>query len=50
MLEGAVRELSGDAGAGRILRDHPEVVEWPVRSQAILQDIDTQDALRRLEA
>jgi molybdenum cofactor cytidylyltransferase len=50
MLEGAVRELSGDAGAGRILRDHPEVVEWPVRSQAILQDIDTQDALRRLQA
>jgi molybdenum cofactor cytidylyltransferase len=50
MLEDAVRGLSGDAGAGRILRDHPEVVEWPVKSQAILQDVDTQDALRRLQA
>jgi hypothetical protein len=26
------------------------VVEWPVESQAILQDIDTHDALRRLQA
>jgi molybdenum cofactor cytidylyltransferase len=50
MLEAAVRELSGDAGAGRILRNHPGVVEWPVESQAILQDIDTHDALRRLQA
>lgn len=46
-LEEAVNELSGDAGAGRILRDHPGVVEWPVESRAILQDIDTPDALHR---
>jgi molybdenum cofactor cytidylyltransferase len=50
VLEGAVRELSGDTGAGRILRDHPGVVEWPVEDQAILQDIDTLDELRRLQA
>jgi hypothetical protein len=26
------------------------VVEWPVDSQSILQDIDTRDALRRLRS
>jgi molybdenum cofactor cytidylyltransferase len=49
-LEASINNLAGDAGAGRILRDHPGVVEWPVDSQSILQDIDTRDALRRLRS
>jgi molybdenum cofactor cytidylyltransferase len=49
-LEDSVKELSGDAGASRILRDHPGVVGWPAGSQAILQDVDTPDALRGLES
>jgi len=48
-LEDPIRELSGDAGAGRILRDHPGVVEWPLKSPSILQDIDTPNELRSLQ-
>jgi molybdenum cofactor cytidylyltransferase len=50
VLEDPIRKLSGDAGAGRILRDCPGVVEWPVKSQAILQDVDTLNELRGLQA
>ena len=50
ILKGPVSELSGDAGAGRILRVHPGVVEWPIKGQTILQDVDTPEALRRLQA
>lgn len=48
-LDDVIGTLSGDTGAGRILRNHPGVVEWPVESQAILQDIDTPDGLGHLE-
>lgn len=44
-LEPSLMSLSGDAGAGAILRRHPGVVEWPIRNRAVLQDIDTPEAL-----
>ena len=43
-----VARLTGDAGAGAILRDRPDVVEWPVATAAILQDVDTPQALAEL--
>ncbi|HEY8383037.1 MAG TPA: nucleotidyltransferase family protein [Microvirga sp.] len=40
--------LTGDAGAGPLLRGRTDVVEWPVGDPSILTDIDTPDALAAL--
>ena len=41
----AIEALEGDAGAGPILRRRADVTEVPVEDPAILQDVDTADAL-----
>jgi molybdenum cofactor cytidylyltransferase len=40
--------LTGDAGAGPLLRARTDVREWPVDDPAILQDVDTPAALADL--
>jgi molybdenum cofactor cytidylyltransferase len=40
-----IRGLSGDAGAGALLRARRDVVELPVLTPAVLADIDTPHAL-----
>jgi molybdenum cofactor cytidylyltransferase len=47
-LEGLIKGLSGDVGAGPILRGREDVVEWPVADTAILQDVDTTEEFRKL--
>jgi molybdenum cofactor cytidylyltransferase len=44
-LEASIMSLSGDAGAGAILRRHSGAVEWPTQDRAVLQDVDTPEAL-----
>jgi molybdenum cofactor cytidylyltransferase len=44
-LEGLIEGLSGDTGAGPILRGRPDLMECPVDDPAILQDVDTSDDL-----
>lgn len=48
-LQDVINELSGDVGAGPLLRGRPGVVEWPIEDPAILQDVDTQDEMIRFE-
>jgi molybdenum cofactor cytidylyltransferase len=40
-LAGEIEQLSGDSGAGPILRGRSDVLEYPVDDSAILQDVDT---------
>ncbi|WP_262027856.1 NTP transferase domain-containing protein [Microvirga sp. Mcv34] len=40
-LADQIERLSGDSGAGPILRGRSDVVEYPVDDPAILQDVDT---------
>ncbi|MBA1156272.1 nucleotidyltransferase family protein [Microvirga mediterraneensis] len=40
-LAGEIERLSGDSGAGPILRGRSDVAEYPVDDPAILQDVDT---------
>lgn len=47
-LEGELKEITGDAGAGQILRNRLDVVEYPVDDSAILQDVDTVEELEQL--
>jgi molybdenum cofactor cytidylyltransferase len=47
-LEGLIKGLSGDAGAGQILRGRADVMECPVDDPAILQDVDTGYDLDRI--
>lgn len=47
-LAGEIRDLKGDAGAGRMLRGRADVIEVPVEDPAILLDIDTREALADL--
>lgn len=49
-LEDAIPTLQGDAGAGRILRHHPGVIEWPLDNAAIVRDIDNADDLKALKS
>jgi len=42
-LQAMIEGLSGDAGAGPILRGRPDVLEWPTNDPAVLQDIDTKE-------
>ncbi|MEZ0170671.1 NTP transferase domain-containing protein [Microvirga sp. TS319] len=42
-LQAAIEGLSGDVGAGLILRGRRDVLEWPTQDPAVMQDIDTQE-------
>jgi molybdenum cofactor cytidylyltransferase len=42
-LQVGIEGLSGDVGAGSILRGRSDVLEWPTEDPAIIQDIDTSD-------
>ena len=48
-LQPAIEGLSGDVGAGPLLRGRADVVEWPTADTGIVQDIDTPDELGRLQ-
>lgn len=41
-LQTTITGLSGDVGAGSILRGRSDVLEWPTEDLAIIQDIDTR--------
>lgn len=43
-----IEALTGDAGAGPLLRGRTDVVEFAVNDPAVAQDVDTPDALRTL--
>jgi molybdenum cofactor cytidylyltransferase len=47
-LQAAIESLSGDAGAGPILRGRSDVVEWPTTDKAVVQDIDTKEGFGKL--
>jgi molybdenum cofactor cytidylyltransferase len=47
-LDGQIAELTGDTGAGPILRNRSDVVEYPVDEPSIFQDIDTAEGFRKL--
>ncbi|MXQ13166.1 nucleotidyltransferase family protein [Microvirga makkahensis] len=47
-LQGEIESLSGDAGAGPVLRGRPDVLEWPTTDPAVAQDIDTREELAGL--
>jgi molybdenum cofactor cytidylyltransferase len=42
-LQAAIKGLSGDVGAGSVLRGRSDVLEWPTEDPAIIQDIDTRE-------
>ncbi len=48
LLFAEIGALEGDAGAGPILRRRSDLIELPVDDPAVLQDVDTADALRAL--
>jgi molybdenum cofactor cytidylyltransferase len=41
-LQAMIGGLSGDVGAGPLLRGRPDVLEWPTDDPAVVQDIDTK--------
>ena len=45
VLASDIASLAGDSGAGPLLRDRSDVIEWPVADPAVHQDVDTQQAL-----
>jgi molybdenum cofactor cytidylyltransferase len=49
-LEDLIAGLSGDVGAGPILRGRPDVLVWPVADPAILQDVDTPDEVGKIQS
>jgi molybdenum cofactor cytidylyltransferase len=48
-LRPAIEGLSGDVGAGPVLRGMPGVLEWPTTNGAVVQDIDTKEEFARLQ-
>jgi molybdenum cofactor cytidylyltransferase len=42
-LQTAIKGLSGDVGAGSLLRGRSDVLEWPTEDTAIIHDIDTRE-------
>jgi molybdenum cofactor cytidylyltransferase len=48
-LQAEIEGLSGDVGAGPVLRERPDVMEWPTADTAVIQDIDTQDELGKFQ-
>ena len=49
-LASEIAALSGDTGAGPLLRDRPDVVEWPAPAGTVALDIDTPAALAAAQA
>ncbi|MBF9197615.1 nucleotidyltransferase family protein [Microvirga terrestris] len=47
-LQAVIEGLSGDVGAGSVLRGRPDVVEWPTADNAVVQDIDTKEDFSKL--
>jgi molybdenum cofactor cytidylyltransferase len=47
-LAPAVAALTGDAGAGPLLRARTDVLQWPADDPAVLEDVDTPAALAGL--
>ena len=48
VLASEISRLTGDTGAGALLRGRADVLEVPVETEAVAVDIDTADALARL--
>lgn len=46
-IQADIDGLSGDAGAGLLLRGRSDVLEWPTGDPAVAEDIDTRDELAR---
>lgn len=47
-LQAEIQGLSGDVGAGPVLRGRPDVVEWSTADNAVIHDIDTREEFGRL--
>jgi molybdenum cofactor cytidylyltransferase len=47
-LQPEIETLSGDVGAGPVLRGRPDVVEWPTADEAVVRDIDTREEFSKL--
>jgi molybdenum cofactor cytidylyltransferase len=48
LLRPEIARLTGDTGAGPLLRGRQDVVEEPVETPGVIEDIDTPDALAAL--
>jgi molybdenum cofactor cytidylyltransferase len=48
-LQTEIEQLSGDVGAGPILRGRPDVLEWPTENPAVVQDVDTREDLTKFQ-
>jgi molybdenum cofactor cytidylyltransferase len=46
-LQAAIEDLSDDGGAGSLLRERSDVLEWPTTDPAVAQDIDTREELAK---
>jgi molybdenum cofactor cytidylyltransferase len=46
-LQAEIEDLSGDVGAGSLLRERSDVLEWPTTDPAVAQDIDTREELAK---
>ena len=46
-LQSVIEGLSGDSGAGPVLRGRSDVLEWPTADAAVDQDVDTRDDLSK---
>jgi molybdenum cofactor cytidylyltransferase len=46
-LQAVIEDLSGDGGAGSLLRERLDVLEWPTTDPAVAQDIDTREELAK---
>jgi molybdenum cofactor cytidylyltransferase len=48
-LQTEIERLSGDVGAGPLLRGRPDVLEWPTENPAVVQDVDTREEFARFQ-
>ena len=46
-VQAVIKGLSGDVGAGSLLREKSDVLEWPTKDPAVAQDIDTREELAK---
>jgi molybdenum cofactor cytidylyltransferase len=46
-LQAMIEDLSGDVGAGSLLRKRSDVLKWPTTDPAVAQDIDTREELAK---
>ncbi|MFL5189842.1 MAG: NTP transferase domain-containing protein [Microvirga sp.] len=46
-LQAGIEDLSGDVGAGSLLRERSDVLEWPTTDPAVAQDFDTREELAK---